>query len=327
MALDYNRLTSITRKHVMPYVVHQLKKEMPLFGHFLNMAKKKSAGGVRIEVPVTYAYNTVGGSYSGLEVLSTNQENTRTRAYYDWKQVYQAIVIDNMEQFKNGAASGDVEKVVDLLKQEMEEAKDSIKDKIARMLYGDGTGNGSKDLLGLKALVDDGTDVTTLGGITLGSYSWWQGNVNASVGALTLSTMATYHSLASSGTGKDKVNLIVTTESIYNDYEALLQPSVVYNDPGAGKKVDVLSSGNLYYRGAPVMADEYCNSGEMYMLNDNYIDLMVGTHPDHPTDKSGFTVTPMVAPHDQDGKVGFILFYAQMVQKRTSRHAKLQGIS
>lgn len=327
--VDYNRLTSITRSKVMPAVVHQLKKEMPGFGHFLGKAKKHSVGGTVIEIPVTYRYNSQGGSYSGLDRLNTAQENTRTRAKYEWRQVFQPIVVDNMELFKNGGKSASEERVVDLLAQEMEEAKESMKNMLAGMFYGDGTGatvsgapNG--DILGLKALVDDGTVVSSLGDITYASYSWWQANVQTSVGSLTLAHMAAQHVAASSG--KDKINLILTTETLKNAYEALHQPSVRYVSSGA-PNVDTIDMDTLSFRGAKVMSDEYCNSGEMYFLNDKYIELHVGDHPDHPTDKSGFTVTPMREPVDQDGKVGFILFYGQLVQKRSSRHAKSTGLT
>lgn len=314
----------------MPAVVHQLKKEMPGFGRFLSKAIKRNVGGTRIEIPVTYKFKTQGGAYAGLDVLNTAQELTRTRALYDWKQVFEPIVIDNMEMFKNGASRGGEQTVVDLLKQEMSEAKDSIRNNLATMFYGDGTGAGisgtaNQALLGLKALVDDGTVVSSLGDITFSTYTWWKSTVSTSVGSLTLSHMATQYVAAASGA--DRPDLILTTETLYNAYEALHQPSVRYTNPQAGDKINTLATADLHFRGAQVMPDEYCNSGEMYFLNTKYIDLYVGDHPIHPTDASGFTVTPMREPSDQDGQVGFILFYGQMCNKRPSRSAKSTGLT
>lgn len=327
---DWNRLTSITRSFVMPGVVHQLKKEMPGFGHFLKKAKKRTTGGAYIEIPVTYRYNTQGGSYSGLDRLNTAQENTRTRARYEWKQVFQPLVIDNMELFKNGGKNASEETVVNLMEQEMEEAKESMKNLLAGMFYGDGTGTtihgvANGDLLGLQALVDDGTDVASLGDITFATYSWWQSQVQSAVGSLTLAHMAAQYVAASSG--NDKINMIITTETLKNAYEALHQPSVRYVSSGSAPSVDTINMDTLSFRGAKLMSDEYCTSGEMYFLNDKYIELYVGDHPDYSTDKSGFTVTDMRNPHDQDGKVGFILFYGQMINKRPSRHAKSIGLT
>lgn len=323
---DFGRLTSLTQSFVLPQVVHQLKKEMPLFGRLLSKVKKRPNGGTRIEVPVTYAFKAQGGSFSGIEVLNTALESTRTRAFYDWKQVYEPIVISNIEAFKNGVKMNSKEQVVDLLKQEMEEAKESIRNNISTMLFSDGTGNSSKDLLGLKALVDDGTEVTSLGDITYSSYSWWQSPVVSSVGSLTLSHMATQYSSASSGNGAESVDLIVTTETIYNAYEALNQPNIRWNNPTPGSTVNP-SGMKLMYRGAEVVADEYCASGYMFGLNTRYLELYVGDHPVHPTDKNGFTVTPLREPHDQDGQVGFILLYGQIINKRPARSFKSRSVT
>jgi len=320
---DYARLTSITREYVMPAVAHQLKKEMPFFGKMLAKVKKETAGGTQIMVPVTYKHNTNGGSYAGLEVLDTDLQDTRTRAKYDWKQVYAPIVVSNIELFKNGGKAGGEIAVVDMLKQDMEEAKETFKNNISTMLFADGTGNGSKDILGLRALVDDGTDVATLGDITLASYSWFQAAVSSSVGSLTLAHMASQFSAASSGRGVESVDLILTTETVLNAYEALLLPAQRFTGSGEADG----SFAKLRYRGAEVMSDEYAQSGDIYFLNSRYLDLYAGDHPVHPTDANGFTVTPMREPHDQDGQVGFILFYAQMCQKRPSRHAKSKGVT
>lgn len=321
--VDYNRLTSVTREFVMPAVVHQLKKEMPFFGKMLAKVKKLTAGGTQIMVPVTYRFNTNGGSYAGLEVLDTDQQDTRTRAKYDWRQIYAPIVVSNIELFKNGGKSGGETAVVDMLKQDMEEAKETFKNNISTMIFGDGTGNGSKDILGLRALVDDGTDVPSLGDITLASYSWFQSAVSSAVGSLTLAHMASQHSAASSGRGVESVDLIITTETVLNAYEALLLPNQRYTD---SKEADA-SFAKLRYRGAEVVSDEYAQSGDMFFLNTRYLDLYAGEHPVHPTDANGFTITPMREPHDQDGQVGFILAYLQMCQRRPSRHAKSKGVT
>lgn len=320
---DYNRLTSITRDKVLPAVIHQLKKEMPLFGKLMANVKKESVGGTNIVVPVTYRFNTNGGSFSGMDVLDTDLQDTRTAAKYSWKEVYAPIVFSNIELFKNGGKTGGVETVVKMLKQDMEEAKETLKNNIATMLFADGTGNSSKDLLGLKALVDDGTQVASLGDITLASYSWFQSTVDTSTTALTLATLATKYAAASSGRGTESVDMIVTTEAEFNAYEALLLPNQRFQGSGQADG----SFSKLMYRGAEMVADEYCPAGYMFGLNTRYLQLIVGDHPVHPTDANGFTVTPMREPHNQDGQVGFILLYGQVVQKRPARFFKYTALA
>ncbi len=328
---DWNRLTSVTQSYVLPSVVHQLKKEMPFLGRIMSKAKRKSNGGVRIEQPVTFAFNANGGWYSGLDVLNTNQETTRTRALFNWKEIYQPIVIDNMEAFKNGIKMSNKEQVVDLLKQEMEEAKESLKNNLATAAFGDGTtptvnGGANGSIVGLRGLVDDGSEVASIGDITLASYSWFQSSVSSAVGALTLSHLATNYAAASSVNGEESVNLLVTDETVFNAYEALNQPNIRWNDPSKGSEINP-SGMKLMYRGAEVIADEYCPSGYLFGLNTKYLDFFVGDHPLHPTDKNGFTVTPMREPHDQDGQVGFILAYCALISSRPSRMFKSYGVT
>lgn len=320
---DFDRLTAITQSQVMPVVVHQLKQEMPVLGRFLAKAKKKTTGGVRIEQPVTYAYKTNGGWYAGLEVLNTNQENTRTRALFDWKQINEPVVISNIEAFKNGVKMSSKEQVVDLLAQEMEEAKISMKNNLCNALYGDGTGatiggaaNGAMN--GLKNLIDDGTEVASLGDITFASYSWWQSLVSNTALSLSLSHLATQYSGASSGSEQESVDLIVLTETLYNAYEALHQPNIRWVDPTGTTKINP-SGMKLAYRGAEVLADEYCPSGYIFGLNTRHIQMFTGDHPLHGSTKDGFTITPMREPTDQDGQVCFMLLYCQLINDRPSR--------
>lgn len=299
---------------------------MPVLGRFLAKAKKKATGGVRIEQPVTYAFKTNGGWYNGLEVLNTNQESTRTRAYFDWKSISEPIVINNMEAFKNGAKMSNKEQVVDLLAQEMEEAKESLKNNLCSALFGDGTGASiggvaNSAMNGLKNLVDDGTQVTSLGDITYATYSWWQSTVSNTALSLSLSHLATQYSAASSGNEAQSVDLIVTTETLFNAYEALHQPNIRWNNPTTGSNINP-SGMKLNYRGAEVIADEYCPSTYIFGLNTRTIDMFVGDHPTHPTNKDGFTVTPMREPTDQDGQVGFLLMYCQLINNRPARSFK-----
>ncbi len=330
--VDWGRLTSITQSLVLPAVVHQLKTEKPLLGYLLSKAKKRTSGGVRIEQPVTYARNANGGWYNGNERLNTNQESTRTRAFFDWKSINQPIVINNMEQFKNGAKSGDKEQIVELLKQEMEEAKESISNNLVSAAFGDGSSASISGVLnssmnGLRNLIDDGSEVTSLGDIPYASYAWWQAQVEAGVGSLTLAHMAVQYSAASSGmTGVEAVDKIFTTETLLNAYEALHQANIRWNNPGSGTTINP-SGMKLMYRGAELEADEGCPSGYMFGMNSRYFDFLVGDHPDFPTDKNGFAVSPMREPVDQDGKVGFILMYCQLINKRPSRSFKSYGLT
>jgi len=321
---DWGRLTSITRTKVMPFVVNQVSEDYPLLKRFLTKGEKKS-GGSRIEQPITYKYKTQGGWYSGIEVLNTALENTRTRAYWDWKQLYEPLVFDNMEIFKN--SGGEDIKIVDLMKQEAQEVRESLRNNFATSLYSDGTGDDNKELTGLDAAIDDGTNVTIYGGITIGNYSWWAAQYTAVSAAISWAAVATMYDSCASGT--DAPSIGVTTPAIWTDFEALLEPNVRYNFQANGyPKFDGGIQDAVLFRGMKIISDEYCTSGEMNFINDRYMKFVIASkHPKYATDANGFTTTDLKEPSDQDGQVGFLLWWGNLTNSRPNRNGRLVSIS
>jgi len=175
-------------------------------------------------------------------------------------------------------------------------------------------------------MCDDGTNVTgNYGAIDMGDYSWWQGQYNGTGGALSLSMLATEYDLCKSGS--DKPTLMPTTETIWSAYEGLLQPQVRYNFNTQGyPKIDGGFTA-LYFRDTPMIADEKCTSGYLYFLNEKYINLIYMSHPDFPTDKMGFAVSPMRVPTDQDGKVAYIFWYGNLICVKPKRQGVIRSVS
>lgn len=323
-ASGWDRITSITRSKVMPYVVNQVVKDYPLLNRLLSKAVKKS-GGTRIEAPITYKFKTQGSWYSGIETLNAALENTRTRAYWSWKQLYEPLVFSNIEIFQNHGSDG--EQIVDILKQEAEEVQESLKNNFATSLYGDGTGSGGKEMDGLLAATDDGSNITSYGGIAYATYSWWQAQYSALGTAISWAALASRYDECKSG--NDVPNLIVTTEEIWTDLEALLEVAVRYNwDRNGGPQMDGGIPGTIRFRGSEIMADEYCPTGRMFFLNDKYLKMVVASkHPKYKTDAMGFTTTDLKEPADQDGQVGFLLWWGNLINTRPSRTGQYKSIS
>lgn len=316
--IDWDNLTSITRELVLPKIVDQIGKDHPTLKRFWDAATLKP-GGKSLDIPVKYRHNSQGGSYAGLEALSANQENTRTRATFPWRQMFQPIVLSNIDVAKNG--SSEVQ-IADLMEVEMEEAKASLTDKFATMLFGDGTGNGGKDFLGLKAAIDDSTVVDTYGGIVRSTYTWFKSNYTASVGSLTLGKIATMFDSCNSGA--DRISVVVTTELLRSAYEALLQTQVRFTSAGGAVNADG-GLGELSFRGVPIISDEYVTAGEMFFINEKYVKMYYLKHPKHPTDSNGLAMSPLREPINQDGQVGYILSYLQMANSNPRRSGRFVG--
>lgn len=326
MATDYTQLTSITREKVMPKVVDEITKESQTLDKLFQGSETKD-GGLYITIPVKYRINGQGGSYSGLEPLSAEGEQTRTRARFDWKQYYKPIVLSNIDIAKNGGEG----KIVDLMSQEMKETRTDLADMFATAIWGSYTGgtvtgNGGKDIDSIIGATDDGGAVTTYGGIDRSTHTWFDGNEVAAGGAISLSKMREAFSRASYGS--DQPNWIVTTPNGRDSYEGLLTATTQYitNVGSRGTNLEGSVPGATF-RGVEIVGDRYAPSAKLYMLNTKHIYFVNMKHPDFPTDSKGFAMSDLVRPTSQDGKVGYIFWYGNLICEEPRKQSFLSGLT
>ena len=108
----------------------------------------------------------------------------------------------------------------------MEVARLSLSDMFSEQLWGDGTGNNGKDITGIQAAVDDGTNVATYGGINRGTYTWWKSQYfDAQNDVLSLGMI---NSMITKCTdGSERPDLIVTTPDLWDKLWELPKPAAV----------------------------------------------------------------------------------------------------
>ena len=112
--------------------------------------------------------------------------------------------------------------------------------------------------------------------------------------------------------GNDQPNVILTTRTLFEKYEDLLQPQERFMD---AKTADG-GFQNLLFKGAPIVYDNYVATGDMYFLNTKYIRL-VG-HSD-----TWFKPTPFVRPNNQDARYAQILCYGELTISNRARQGVL----
>ena len=212
-----NRLQTTTNTILIPSLVDQVLKGSPLVARILTKPVKWS--GEKISQPIKVTKGTQGGSFSGFDALSTTAEDNFRKLSFDAKFYNQSVALPGTELSIN---SSDSPKALDLAKTSMGSAAQDMADSIAELFYGDGTGNSGKDFLGLEAIVDDGTNAATYGGLSRATYPALNSTVTASGGALTLDKMTTLFNLISDGSQQPTV--IMTSKTIHGLYESLLQP-------------------------------------------------------------------------------------------------------
>lgn len=279
----------------------------------LFMALRDSAkpcdGGVYIEEPVMYAKSSAVDSYSGYDTVNVSAQQVAALAEFNWKQYAVSVVIDGFSEQRNSGTS----KIVDLLETRAMQAKRSLYDRFNTDLYGDGTGNGSKNLDGLAIQVDS---TGTLGGLARATYSWWAAQ-EAALSTLTIAGMNTMFNNCSAGGRKgEHPNLLIGTQGVYEFYENLLQPDQRFSDNKMGDGGFL----NLLFKGQPFVWDENATTQTLFYLNTNY--LRFRYHPSR-----NFYSRPFVSPANQDAKVSLILWMGALTGNNPRRQGKNTGVA
>lgn len=333
-----NKVDTVTQNFLAPMVVDTVLGSNVGFTRIVGKAERFR--GAQEEIPVKVAKNNEGGSFDGYDTLSITSADTRVKMTFDPKFVEKPVVLAKTELAKNRTD----EKKLDLMEIEMASTAGDLADDLGTQFYDDGTGNGSKDILGLAALIDDGTTVATIGGQSRSTYTSLASTVTASGGTLSLEKMATLYNSVTSGSNKPSVGL--TTETVFSLYEQLLEPA-----QREMKDVSLVKGGlvggagytGLYYKGFPILADEKCTSGYLYFVNEDTIKFKAIDYPDSKpvnfkmTDIKGnpyssikglgFHWTDWVKPANMEAMIGRIVFAGNMITTNPRFNGVLTGVT
>lgn len=301
---NFDALLSTTLAKYRDQLTDNVFTARPLTYHLMDKGRIRMLdGGTKIVEPLIYGQNSTVASYSGYDTIALTAQTGITAAEFDWKQYAASIAISGIEEAKNNGDSA----VLNLLEAKVLQAEESLREGFNTMFFGDGTGNSGKDWNGLGNLVEASG---TVGGINraTGGNEYWRSYEENTAGALTLAQMATAYNTVS--VGNDHPDMILTTQTLFEKYEALLMPQLRYTDT---KTADA-GFQNLLFKAAPVVYDTGCTAGVMYFLNSKYLTL-VG--------HSGkwFSQTEFVRPENLDAKYALIMCYGNL----TVRNAKKQG--
>lgn len=260
-------------------------------------------GGTKIVEPLIYGLNDTVGSYSGYDSIALTPQEGISAAEFEWRQYAASISISGIEEAKNNGEQA----IINLLEAKIMQAEESMREGYNTMFFGDGTGNSGKNWNGLGNLVESGN---TVGGIDSNTYTWWKSYEENTATALTLAQMSTAYNTVS--IGNDKPDTLLTTQTLFEKYEALLQPNLRYTDT---KTADA-GFQNLLFKAAPVMYDTGCTAGVFYFLNSKYLTL-VG-HSD-----KWFSQTAFISPEDTDARYALIMCYGNLTVRNRAKQGKL----
>lgn len=336
-----NVVDTITLEEIVPRVVDTVLRANTFATKMLS--KTKRFGAATMDFPIKYQIGTAIQSFLGFDSLPTSFTDTRILMKYNPKFVTANVALAGTDILSNNTAA----KVLDLTKVEMQSRAQDLADGLGTMLWADGTGNSSKDMLGLAAVVDDGTSVATIGGLARSTYTTLKGTVTSSA-TLSLSTMRTLYNTIADAT--------VAPTRAYTDYptwalfEQLLQPQ-----EKIFKEVNIVPNykgyegfAGLMYAGMEIVPDRKATAGNLVYLNENYLDfygldadleafegskkvdvaskLFAGNQYNE-VSNLGFYWTGFIKTNNQFAFNSFIILAGNLITDNPRRHGKLTGIT
>lgn len=277
------RVASITEESYVPASIDGILNSN-VWTSRLFMREQKVWSGRQMNIPLQFAKPTSGGGFDGVGDFDTSLQDTRRRQTFTHAQFYQNVSVSGGEASLNKTDG----EVLDLMYTTLTEAQNAAVDSIGDQMYSTGAG---LDFMGLGAIVDDGTNSSSYGGLTRTTYPQLNSTlVAATAGALTFTNMASVMRGASAaGSKRQRPSIVVTTDVVWDLLESLFQPTTTanydslsrvqvttYSKPGQAFKDQDSLKGHygfeaLYWRGIPIVADEKADSGAMFFLNEDYI--------------------------------------------------------
>jgi len=304
---NFDALLSTTLANYRPQLTDNIFTARPLTYFLMDKGRiRMQDGGTKIVEPLIYGQNSTVSSYAGYDTIGLTAQEGISAAEYDWKQYAASIAISGIEEAKNNGEAA----IVNLLEAKIMQAEESMKEGFNQMFFGDGTGNSGKNWLGLAAIVESGNTVGGINSAAGQGNDWWRSYEENTAGALTLAQMATAYNSVSMG--NDHPDMVLTTQTLFEKYESLLQPQLRYTDT---KTADA-GFQNLLFKAAPVAYDVHCTAGVVYFLNSKYLTL-VG--------HSGkwFAQTDFVRPENLDARYALIMSYGNLTCRNRARQGKL----
>jgi hypothetical protein len=280
-----------------------------------RLLKKGSTvdGGEKIRVNLWYG-DPKGGAIGYNSKFDTTRYDAIQAARFDWSIYYEPITYGLKDKVQNAGTAQEVDIVLTKLKM----SQKAIKDNMANDLYKDGTAIGDTlPLTGLLAMINSTTS-TAYGSIAQDDLSVWApGTVTTTTEALTLPVMRTLRRNCKVGDdASDVPSIYVTTDALRDTYESLLQPQQRFQD-------DKLASAgfeNLLFGQKPIVSDMKCPSGDMFALNETYMDFK--THKDF-----NFQRPEWMRPTNEYIFTTQILWVGNMVCMRRAAHGYHSNLS
>ena len=281
MSLSLGELESITQDYFLldnGKAVDIYFNDSFLFNYLFKQKKgiyKTVTGGIYINCPLKYD-GAEGGFYTRGATLSSDDRTALNSARFQIKHIYSNATVLRVDELQNSGPQQEVDMVADRL----ESAQQQISKDASSSIFA-APGGGTSQFEGLRALCN-GTTSTKYGDIAEDDLvaedgtKPWTGRTSSTSTVMGLGVIRTARRTSKIRDGKNgKADLFVTTETLYDALESILQVSQRFTE---GVKTAQAGFTGLNYQGCEIFPDDFCPSGYGFALNSAHIGF--GVHQD-----------------------------------------------
>jgi len=311
MSVNIGDLAASTMDLYHKSMVDNIFKKRALLNHLQeNGGIKKYSSWNNLRVPVMYRANSTVQRFGGADTLDLTYQNTVDAAEYSFEMYNVSITFTLEDELKNEGEA----QVLSLIEAKIKQAENSLREDINEDLFAGTAADG--DILGMDTII---STTGIVGGINGAAYSWWQGNVDSSGETLSIADMRTIKNSCNNGNGGSNVSLILTTQTLYEKYNALLTANFQMNPiVKETRRLGDAGFAAVEFEGVPLVYDESATSTKMYFINkDNF---KLGIHRD-----ADFKRKKKAEPTDQHLYVEHIVFAGQSIVDRRKSLGLLSG--
>jgi len=208
-------ITTTTNQYLAPAWVDQILRDNFFFGEVLGNSKKWE--GSQMLFPIKYQKGVASVAFNGFDQLPTSQQPVTVNMTF-----YPTFVATNVALAGSDLSVNDTPmQTIKLAKVMMESRAQDAADDIGTFFQGDGSAYGGKAPMGLTGIVDNGTVLSTYGGLSRSTYTGLNATVTASSGTISLLKI---RQLANSiSDGRVAPSMAITDYTTWSYVEQLMQ--------------------------------------------------------------------------------------------------------
>jgi hypothetical protein len=335
-------VTTTTNQYLAPRWVDQVLRDNFFFGKIL--ANPERWRGAQMLFPMKYQKGVASVAFNGFDQLPVSQQPVSVNMTFYPSFVATNVALSGSDLSINQAEGNAALQTLRLMDTMMESRTQDAADDIGNFLQGDGTGSGGKAPMGLTGIVDNGTVLSSYGGLSRATYTGLNATVTASGGTISLLKIRQLNNSISDGPVAPNVTITDYTTWAYT--EQLMTPFqrnnyTEFKDLQSGVGYQMLRWG-----GMEIFRDKKITTGYYYQLNTDFLkfyalkwwegksvsprskNIVGNVYQDGAYDPaSAFTWTGWIKAYNQGAINGFMIFGGQLICTDPFRNGVLTGIA